>query len=360
MSIRSRKATHQEYTSRRLQDTIQVEESQHQQRLETQPNLQSTKKPKKKVAPRGPTMLRQMWTTDANATRKVISVNRRGQPIGLNKATFVEFLGTIARNPKFTPLHIKDWRNVTEEMKADMIQQVKDKYDIPPGSEHWILKSIRKKRRSWRNTVKTLNFDATLPIEDQISSKPDRVTDEQWKDLLSYWAEKKTQEISEKIKSNRELLVTHPTSGKRSFAEKEEEFRQLAGHFPSRVDLYYDCYGNSKGLPPNETVAAQFAKFTAVRANLPDDFLDPIGRDDIFSQVMGKDPPGRFGGLVLLKSLQDSSKIVAKGVLRSLDPNGVVGGQRLGKSCCEVFVEMVMEWDEEMVRPYLDLTLVTW
>ncbi|XP_057796601.1 uncharacterized protein LOC131012634 [Salvia miltiorrhiza] len=66
----------------------------------------------------------------------------------------------------------------------------------------------------------------------------------------------------------------------------------------------------------------------------------------------------QVGDEVLLKSLFNSRKAVAKGRIRSVDPNQEVGGKRLGLQCCEVQVSVPIEWDEELIRPYSNLSTI--
>ncbi|XP_057769150.1 uncharacterized protein LOC130989214 [Salvia miltiorrhiza] len=66
----------------------------------------------------------------------------------------------------------------------------------------------------------------------------------------------------------------------------------------------------------------------------------------------------QVGDEVLLKSLFNSRKVVAKGRIRSVDPNQEVGGKRLGLQWCEVQVSVPIEWDEELIRPYSNLSTI--
>ncbi|XP_042400887.1 uncharacterized protein LOC121990906 [Zingiber officinale] len=60
-----------------------------------------------------------------------------------------------------------------------------------------------------------------------------------------------------------------------------------------------------------------------------------------------------IGSSVLIKSLFDSTKTVAKGVLLDMDdPNNIVGRQKLGPNWCEVQVLVVLEPEENLIRPY--------
>ncbi|KAG5514584.1 hypothetical protein RHGRI_035854 [Rhododendron griersonianum] len=71
--------------------------------------------------------------------------------------------------------------------KDDMFALVLQKFDFCAGHKRWILRSLSKKWRNWKATVKRDNFDSDLPIEEQIHSPPDRVQADQWKELIKYW-----------------------------------------------------------------------------------------------------------------------------------------------------------------------------
>ncbi|KAL8523241.1 hypothetical protein ACS0TY_013274 [Phlomoides rotata] len=60
----------------------------------------------------------------------------------------------------------------------------------------------------------------------------------------------------------------------------------------------------------------------------------------------------RVGGFVILRSVLDSTKIVAKGCLHSTDSNAQVGGQALGDKWCQVHVQVVLQPEEPLIRPY--------
>ncbi|PIN12332.1 hypothetical protein CDL12_15059 [Handroanthus impetiginosus] len=92
---------------------------------------------------------------------------------------------------------------------------------------------------------------------------------------------------------------------------------------------------------------------------------DVIARDDIFARTNGPDKPGsvRMLGLgvtltdvfevncsVVLLSVTDPSKIVAKGYLRGMDISTIVGGEELGKNWCSVHIIVGMERDERLAQ----------
>ncbi|KAJ0940416.1 putative transposase, Tnp1/En/Spm [Helianthus annuus] len=60
----------------------------------------------------------------------------------------------------------------------------------------------------------------------------------------------------------------------------------------------------------------------------------------------------RVGDEVFLKSILNSTEIVARGRIQSLDPNDLVGGTEIGPEWCEVNIQVPIKKDENLVRPY--------
>ena len=55
---------------------------------------------------------------------------------------------------------------------------------------------------------------------------------------------------------------------------------------------------------------------------------------------------------MVLKSVVDQKTIVANGYLVTLDANGDVGGCHLGSNWCAVHVQVAVNRDEPLMRPY--------
>lgn len=49
---------------------------------------------------------------------------------------------------------------------------------------------------------------------------------------------------------------------------------------------------------------------------------------------------------------------MAKGFVRSIDPDQEVGGKRLGSNWYEVLVSCPFEWDEDLIRPFSEFSTV--
>ncbi|KAH6787388.1 hypothetical protein C2S52_006940 [Perilla frutescens var. hirtella] len=62
---------------------------------------------------------------------------------------------------------------------------------------------------------------------------------------------------------------------------------------------------------------------------------------------------------VLLKSLFNLTKIIAKGCIRNTNPSTIVGGQMLGLNWCEVNVQVIVDPEERLIRPYNNLQMLS-
>ncbi|CAI9112333.1 OLC1v1012770C1 [Oldenlandia corymbosa var. corymbosa] len=312
--------------------------------MDWESNLDQASEVKNKPQPkatRGPTLMGDIWAKVPNAKPIVIEFNKNFQPIGPYKKKLTEFLGTLARNDKFVPINVFNWRHLHKDRKDAIIRMVKT---------------------------------------------------------------------------------------------------ERLGRAPTRVELFASCYCDSECNPSNPEVGAKVMEMKDIQSKLPPGSEDPLGPNDTFAKVMGKDPPGRVrmtglgvcpsdlwvsnpsrnacyqmvlehqelvqqqqatiarmeekmdntsrllarfeeklqhqqvsslgnqsnstnlgqnlkaGREVLLKNME--GKVVALGWLNSLDPNQVVGGAQLGTSCYEVHIYVAMESEEELMRPYTNLNTI--
>ncbi|XP_052205941.1 uncharacterized protein LOC127810469 [Diospyros lotus] len=168
--------------------------------------------------------MRKIWARDKQEAIQV-EFNDLGQPIDEKSSSeLAHFLGAIARNGRYAPLHYKNWIKVPQTYKKEMLTQVQEKFQLPPGQEDWILKSIAKKWRNWKSFVKTNYYDPNVSLVEQMKNVPERVHEDQWKELVTFW---------------------------NSDASKKKEL----GYYPSRSTLFIECY--SKGETPGNDVASQ-------------------------------------------------------------------------------------------------------
>lgn len=76
---------------------------------------------------RGPTYMSDIWGRPPNLPLISIEYNEFGQPIGGEKSKLCHFLGSIARNGRYCPLDVNNWRAMPKGKKDDMLEFVKVK-----------------------------------------------------------------------------------------------------------------------------------------------------------------------------------------------------------------------------------------
>ncbi|KAH6798267.1 hypothetical protein C2S52_022821 [Perilla frutescens var. hirtella] len=193
--------------------------------------------------------------------------------------------------------------------------------------------------------------------EHSIEERDERVLLDQWVKLLTYWRSEEAKKASHRNKNARENKIMNQRTGKTSFAQIRARLTKEQGRCPTRVELFKSCF-----VPSDGTSSVALSKYPEMqeRSNqLPEGYNDGIGPNDVFSQIMGDDAPGHDGMNVLLKSLFNPTKIVAKGYVRNTDPSTVVGGQMLGLNWCEVNVQVIVDPEERLIRPYNNLQMLS-
>ncbi|KAH7844644.1 hypothetical protein Vadar_030181 [Vaccinium darrowii] len=243
---------------------------------------------KKRSRARGPTFMCKVWGQRDDDRIKVL-FNDKGQPI-FNHSTLSHFLGTLARNGKYAPLHYISWHKMPVVYKNDMLALVLQKFDISLGHKKLIFKSISKKWRNWKATVKRTNFDPDLSIEEQIHSPPDRVQADQWKELVMFWLGD-GKKISDKNKSSRADQTLIYKMGKTPLAVVRDTEAKKLSHEPSRVHMFLTCL-TKNGDVSNEELGKKIEEMRELSNQVPEGELDSTGPNDVFAKVMGKEKSG--------------------------------------------------------------------
>ncbi|KAL3503889.1 hypothetical protein ACH5RR_033730 [Cinchona calisaya] len=210
---------------------------------------------------RGPTNMLGIWARNSNLLRLPISCNKKGQPVGENKKVLVGFLGTLSINGKYDLVNVIDWHGMPKTQTDEIVDLVKERFDISAGMESWILSSIGKKWRNWKCRIKAEHYDSNWSFDMQIRNRSARYLEDQWRGIVTHWNLDDT--------------------------KKEELSRP-----PSRVELFEAYYTDSNSNPRNETVGGELVKMKDFQIKLPHGSLDPVGLNDSFSKARGKDRPG--------------------------------------------------------------------
>ncbi|XP_071920597.1 uncharacterized protein [Coffea arabica] len=257
-------------------------------------------------------------------------------------------------------------------------KRIKEKFDLSVGMEERVKQSVGKKWRSWKHALKKTYFNPNESIESQVLKRPKRILPQQWRNILAKWLSEESKRISATNKKHREKKKMNHSTRKKPFAQVRVEKEKEVGHSLSRADMFTICYTNSNGVPSSYEVGEKMEEIESLKNQLPEGEEDSVGRNDVYAKVMDEERSGRVrtyglgvtqsdlwgdipsrltcfrlvGDKVTIRSMVDSSKICAVGVVRNLDPTVEVGDIPLGSHWCEVHVNVLVENDEELMRPY--------
>ncbi|GKA48453.1 hypothetical protein Tco_0741411 [Tanacetum coccineum] len=144
---------------------------------------------------RGETSMPKVWAKH-DGDRISVSFNENGQPVD-KKTTrkLSHFIRSLVRSGKYYPLH-KPWLKVDIAKKQTLLDILNDTFDLPPGSNDWILNYFENKVKSWRARVKKHYYDPSLPFRDQINSKPKRVRLSDWNKIVKAWNKENSKQRS--------------------------------------------------------------------------------------------------------------------------------------------------------------------
>ncbi|MQM20034.1 hypothetical protein Taro_053049, partial [Colocasia esculenta] len=213
---------------------------------------------------RGSTKLSSVHGLD-NGKRIVVQINELGQPVGEGGHSLKLFLGTIARLGDKMPIDAPTWRAMSATHKDDVWKYVQRKCDIPTYLKEWVMKDLDQKWRSWKYELRNKYFNPTLKQNGQQIPPDARVNAEQWARVVQTWSSnswKRYSDINKKSKSHHKYFHC---AGTKSFADINEEETKLQ---------------EVKITQPSSSSSSSIAS-----------------ADDIYSQVFGKERPGRVRGV---------------------------------------------------------------
>ncbi|KAG8391366.1 hypothetical protein BUALT_Bualt01G0180300 [Buddleja alternifolia] len=96
-------------------------------------------------------------------------------------------LSNLAKIGMYCPIDILDWRKIPKSNKKKLLEIVQSKFIGIHGMDEWILQSIGEKWRHWKRRLKDKYFKPDMPFEYLVKNTDERVIEEQWKGLLTFW-----------------------------------------------------------------------------------------------------------------------------------------------------------------------------
>ncbi|XP_060210609.1 uncharacterized protein LOC132637555 [Lycium barbarum] len=170
----------------------------------------------------GRTLLKDIWKLPAGKTVNV-PFNSRNQVVGKEGRNLASFLGIVARTPELTPLHIDDWRIFGNEEKKKLVNFVRKKFSIPKRAEDFVLKSLGKKWKDYKCTLKGEYMAKYKTKDSLLKNRLSRIPKDQWSGLVSYWFSDKVKRRTQANRNNRTKQKMSHTGGSKSIATLMDE-----------------------------------------------------------------------------------------------------------------------------------------
>ncbi|GJZ03292.1 transposase, Ptta/En/Spm [Tanacetum coccineum] len=340
---------------------------------------------------RGPTFMLKVWTK-SDEDRISVSLNEYGQPI-YKKQTLLDVL-----NDKFDlPMGCDDWilKSFGKKVRNWRARVKKDYYD-PSLSYREQINSKPKRVRPvhWKKLVKTWNKENSKRVSEK--NKANRAK----KKMVQVTGKKSYALVREEVKESlggrkptrmelfRACFSTDGIAKNMEAANAiisvvdqrlEDQMEELSSQLPEGAsdeqgpqDVYSKVMGKDNngladlyglgvrasdvwGVVPSRTACRRDMLMYKSRCDQLSCELAQLKARD--SHKQGSSENASFGtnvvrAKVYIKSIFNSTEIVAKGRIQSLDPNEIVGGEELGPNWCEVGVQVLIIRDEHLVRRY--------
>ncbi|KAH0689211.1 hypothetical protein KY289_016569 [Solanum tuberosum] len=228
----------------------------------------------------------------------------KGQAVGPTDKIVSEltnFIGTIARNPRFINLMYTSWHAVPKDIKKRMWEYINSKFLIPIEGKKWVMTGVRDAWRRHKQKIKERCFDKNSAVEDMLAKRPDDIPEAQFCQLIEYWKHPTVQAISEVNSKNRKQQRWRHRMGPINFARV-------------RVALRATKENNEEPSQPEMFIATRTKTGKEIQA----DNQVAINRqnsgetaDDAFRAVFGKEQPGRlrcYGRSVTTSSLKEDEE----------------------------------------------------
>ncbi|KAM6597103.1 hypothetical protein CsatA_007627 [Cannabis sativa] len=148
-----------------------------------------------------------------------------------------------------------------------------------------------KKLREWKCFLKNTYYLEHLSFEEQKKYKDKRVYDDQWEELIKYWATEKAKSKSTKNKSSRAKKQYNHTTGRKSFAQLRTLQKADGASTPTRATMFKICYAKRKKSVINEKTEEAMLQLQE-KEELNEDASKEKSMNDTFSEVMGREKHG--------------------------------------------------------------------
>uniref|UniRef100_A0ACD5W1C7 Uncharacterized protein n=1 Tax=Avena sativa TaxID=4498 RepID=A0ACD5W1C7_AVESA len=242
-----------------------------------------------------------------NKTKIKIALNEHGQPIGPDATEFSNFIGTLVR--KHIPPKTIDWRDLDEERKLLVWDHIQAFYEVDSTALKYVINTSHTKWKEWKADLKKTKFDAELTDEELMKKRDERISEADWRELLTYWRSPEFEARNATAKENRAKSIVPHTAGSKSHARVTQEMADELGYAPRRDEVFIRTHTLKKGPNKGQHVpqaAPIISKLLQAADEHPDWKDKSLKEGDLFARVCGmKEPRGRVRVLGLGPTPQD-------------------------------------------------------
>ncbi|KNA21467.1 hypothetical protein SOVF_042760, partial [Spinacia oleracea] len=130
-----------------------------------------------------------VWSN--NGVKYYVEFNDLYQPLRKGGQMLVRFVGSIAKVEEYCPLGEREWPDIDADVKAKMIEQIRDRFVIPDHPEY-NKQILKRANKSWRKYKHSLKGTYYKPNEKTVAQMCDAVprhgiSSAQWRKLVKYW-----------------------------------------------------------------------------------------------------------------------------------------------------------------------------
>ncbi|XP_070022812.1 uncharacterized protein [Nicotiana sylvestris] len=233
---------------------------------------------------------------DGAAEREEVTFDK-GQAVGPTDkrvSDLTNFLGIIARNPRFIPLVHTSSHAVSKDIKQQMWEYVN--FLIPTEGEKWVMTGLRDAWKRKRN-IKKKYFDKNDTIEQMLQILPNEIPEVQFRQLIEYWNNEDVQAMCQLNFENRKKQKWRHRMGLINFARVRVALHATKenNEEPSKSEMFITtCTKKGKEVHTDTQVAI---------SELQNRQSFGETADDAFRTVFGKEQPGRVD---IVKDIQES------------------------------------------------------
>ncbi|GAU42940.1 hypothetical protein TSUD_135320 [Trifolium subterraneum] len=222
-----------------------------------------------------------------------ICEERSGQPVGLNSASFVSYIGVISR--LLVPLDTKNWRQTKNKVlagyKENVWEAIQKAYVVGDECRRYVLREAGKLHRRFRTDVRKKylkDSDGNYKEHPPRDLHP-QITQDHWD---SFVARCKTDEFQKLSKENRERALDPEylyRGSRKGYARIEDEMiKEGRGDEPPLLRVWKAAHGDKNGVIDNENVQRILDKCEELEHTLPEEEVENRGRNDILYQALDR------------------------------------------------------------------------